>query len=83
MGKCDYCKFQKSNGACGFNRLTEIHSRSHYCEKALKKMNRKDMKKCNFCEKSTQSGKCDAEWDWGKEKYCEKAIARMMKAGRG
>ena len=80
MGKCDYCKLQKSNGECGYNILTEIKDRSHFCKKAIGKMR---MKKCNFCTKSTQDGECDAEWDWDKEKYCEKAITRMMKAGGG
>lgn len=86
MGKCDYCKMQNPNRTCGYHIAGEIYSRSYYCDEAIEKMekmNKKDMAKCNFCEKSTKSGECDAEWDWEKEKYCKKAIARMMKAGRG
>lgn len=38
------------------------------------------MKKCDFCTKSTASGKCLTTYSAEKEQYCEKAIEQMVKA---
>ena len=38
------------------------------------------MKKCDFCTKSTASGKCFTTFSAEREQYCEKAIELMVKA---